>query len=57
MSTTVHPKMMAVLIELAEVIDRHSQKIYDEYGMVLGLTVDLDGEKVASLFEEGWDFE
>lgn len=57
MSTTVHPKMMAVLIELAEVINRHSQKIYDEYGMSLGITVDLDGEKQATLYEEGWDFE
>lgn len=56
MSTTVHPKMMAVLIDLAEVIEKHSQTIFDEYGMILGLTVDLDGEKQARLFEEGWDF-
>ena len=56
MSTTVHPTLMAALIELAEVINRHGPKIYDEYGMSLGITVDLDGEKQATLYEEGWDF-
>ena len=57
MSTTVHPKMMQVLIELAEVIERHSPTIYDEYGMSLGITVYLDDERQATLFEEGWNFE
>lgn len=57
MSTVVHPKMMEVLIDLAEVIEKHSLKIYDVYQMNLGLTVDLDGEKQATLYEEGWVFE
>jgi hypothetical protein len=57
MSTIVHPKMMQALVELAEVVEKHSTSIYNEYGMILGLTVDLDGEKQASLVEEGWDFE
>ncbi|UPU15898.1 hypothetical protein [Stenotrophomonas virus Jojan60] len=57
MSTIVHPKMMQALVELAEVVEKHSTSIYNEYGMTLGLTVYLDDEKQASLFEEGWDFE
>lgn len=57
MSTTVHPKMMQALVDLAEVIEKHSETIYSEYGMALGITVYLDEEKQATLFEEGWDFE
>lgn len=57
MSVTVDPKMMQFLVDLAEVVEKHAPVLYNTYGQVLGLNVELDGEKYATLYEEGWDFE
>ena len=53
---TVDPKMMQFLVDLAEVVANHSSVLYNTYGIV-GLNVELDNEKYATLYEEGWDFE
>lgn len=55
--TTVEPKMMQFLVDLANVVEKHADTLYDTYAQLLGLKVELDGEKYATYYAEGWDFE
>lgn len=53
----VDPKMMLLLVDLAEVVEKHTPVIYDTCGQVIGLNMELDSTKYATYYEEGWDFE
>ena len=53
----VDPKMMQFLIDLSEVVEKHAPVLFDTYGQLLGLNVELDNTKYATYYEEGWDFE